>query len=134
MNLKNAGRKPLGDILKRNKNVKIRLSDWELSRIQQLYGHSDIINRSELLREILLKRKIEVKVVNPNFLDTLRQLKGLVRKADSILNGKSKQAQDLKPVADRLRTSLSDMCQQMEQFSLLSLEDLKEVGQINQPV
>ena len=125
MNIKGAGRKPKQEEDRRNQNLKIRLSEHDLSRIEKLYGSSHVKNRSNLVRGILFKQTIQVGIVNPELEAALVELKGLLRQVRNVLVSRSKNAMEIKPIIQQLEGSLLEARQQMTKVSTLTLDDLQ---------
>lgn len=124
MNIKGAGRKPKEEEERRNQNLKIRLSEHDLSRIQKLYASSHSKNRSVLVREILFKETIRIDIVNPELESALVELKGLLRQVQYVISSRSKNAMEIKPLIQELERSLLLTRLQMDNVSSLTMDDL----------
>ncbi len=125
MNIKGAGRKPKEEEDRKGKNLKIRLSEHDLSRIQKLHGSSHVKNRSDLVRGILFKQTIQVDIVNPELEAALVELNKLLSQVRYVIGGRSKDAMGIKYFIKELEGSLLETRQQMTKFSTLKLDDLR---------
>lgn len=125
MNIKGAGRKPKEEEDRKGKNLKIRLSEHDLSRIQKLHGSSHVKNRSDLVRDILLKQTIQVQIVHLELESVLIELNQLLSQVRYVIGGRSKDAMGIKYFIKELEGSLLETRQQMNKLSVLTLDDLQ---------
>lgn len=127
-NPKGAGRNPLEDDDRKSENIRIRLSKKELAIIKSLHDRNNLKNTSVLVREILLKESIHVKILNNDFISSLRKLEDMKEQMRKVLRTKTPKFEEFKPVAEQLMTILMDTYSQMNNITL-SLPDLREYEQ-----
>ncbi|SKC19731.1 plasmid mobilization protein [Dyadobacter psychrophilus] len=124
-NPKRAGRKPSNDNDRKSVNIRVRLSKRELSMIKSLHDRNDLKNISIMVREILLKERIHVEIVNTDVADLLRRLEELQGQMRKILKTKTSNFEEFKPVAEQIMTILKDTYSKIDNIAL-SLPDLRE--------
>lgn len=81
-----------------------------------------------MVRDILLKERIHVKILNQDFISALRELEDLKEQMRKVLKTKVPKFEEFKPVAEQLMTILLDTYSQMNNITL-SLPDLQEYEQ-----
>lgn len=118
------GRTAIPEKYRRNVFIKVRVTQKEKESIIKLHENSLIDNFSELVREVLFQKKINVKVVNVEILALENQLRQIEYKCETFLRKKRESDEALKPIIREMIEELAAIKLKIKSSSLL-LPDLE---------
>lgn len=127
MNTKGAGRKPMESINRREKNMRVRLTDAELLQIQKLYRRTRKQTVSDMVRTLIFQEKLLVHIENREFQIAMQDISSLIDQSGKIIRSKAPKFEDFKEIVERLEISLKDASAKFGN-QVLVLSDLKEIN------
>ncbi|TDE08695.1 hypothetical protein [Dyadobacter psychrotolerans] len=127
MNIKGAGRKPMESENRREKNMRVRLTDAELLQIQELYRRTRKQTISDMVRTVIFQEKLLVRIENREFQAAMQDISSLIDQSGKIIRSKAPKFDDFKEIVERLEISLKDASAKFGNQAL-TLSDLKEVN------
>lgn len=127
MNIKGAGRKPMESENRREKNVRVRLTDAELLRLQKLYRRTRKQTISDMVRAVIFQEKLPIRIENLEFRATMQDISTLIDQSGKIIRSKAPKFDEFKEVAKRLEVLLKDASAKFGN-QLLTLSDLTEIN------
>ena len=127
MNIKGAGRKPMECENRREKNMRVRLTDAELLQIQKLYRRTRNQTISDMLRTVIFQEKLSVRIENREFQIAMQEISSLIDQSGKIVRSKAPKFEDFKEIVERLEISLKDASAKFGN-QVLTLSDLDEIN------
>lgn len=127
MNIKGAGRKPMESENRREKNMRVRLTDAELLQIQKLYRRTRKQTISDMVRTVIFQEKLSVRIENREFQIAMQEISSLIDQSGKIVRSKAPKFDDFKDIAERLEISLKDASAKFGN-QVLVLSDLAEIN------
>ncbi|MCF2443399.1 hypothetical protein L0657_05475 [Dyadobacter sp. CY345] len=130
MNIKGAGRKPLESENRREKNIRVRLTDAELLQIQKLFRRTRKQTISNMVRTVIFREKLPVQIENREFQIAMREISSLIDQSGKIVRSKAPKFDDFKEIVERLEISLKDASAKFGN-QVLVLSDLQEINMLD---
>lgn len=128
MNIKGAGRKSMESENRREKNMRVRLTDAELLQIQKLYRRTRKQTISDMLRTVIFQEKLSVRIENREFQIAMQDISSLIDQSGKIIRSKAPKFDDFKEIVERLEISLKDASAKFGN-QVLTLSDLRELNE-----
>lgn len=125
------GRFPLSEEKKKSNAIRVRLSGDDMKHINTLHDCSHYKTLSELIRDILLQKSINVQVKNMELYQLKIKLDSIDKTCSNAIKSKKLTNTDLQPILSDIRTEVLKISKKISslQTPTLSLKDLEE----NQP-
>lgn len=125
------GRPEMSERLRKNKYIRVRVSEKDELTLNRLYSSSNYESLSELVRAVLLKEPINVKVRNIELSEVIQTFISINAQWFSLLKSKREEYIDLKPIIEDVHQEVKELSTQIRQMqsSFLTLNDIE----IDQP-
>lgn len=114
-------------INRREKNMRVRLTDAELLQIQKLYRRTRKQTVSDMVRTLIFQEKLLVHIENREFQIAMQDISSLIDQSGKIIRSKAPKFEDFKEIVERLEISLKDASAKFGN-QVLVLSDLKEIN------
>lgn len=114
------GRPTLHEREKRKSNLRVRLLEVELEKLKALYGFSDEVSYSEMIRSIFFKKPISVRLMNMDFKSLVYEVNTIRQDLNRI--SKLKNFDEMKNKIIEVRELYDTL---MKELELLKLRDIR---------